>query len=229
MVKILDKARAIGRLLAALAAVILLPGGPVGMSMPAANAHVPGPPVLSVAAKYGSGKVTFSGEARDDVAAVAVLLQDSSGKLLRMTSIEVDESASFRGSIKVALKAGTYTVQASEYEGGELTETTFKVKAGASSGSGSGSGGSGGSETSTGEEVDTEDEVEEPEVPPTPTPEPTAPTAQPTPTTPAIQEPTTNADDGTLMWIWLVGAAVVVVGGGGLGWLAWARHRRPAG
>lgn len=98
-------------------------------------------PVSSISVQRSGTIVLFSGVAADDVAAVAVLLYDPSGSLIRMGSVEVQPDGSFAGSYEVDLsKSGTYSVRASNYDGGPFTSASFVVPA--TGGSPGGSGGS---------------------------------------------------------------------------------------
>ncbi len=89
--------------------------------------------ILSLTAKYTSGRVSFSGTASTDVLAVAILLYDTDGTtLLRMETVGVtsgDNQNSFSGTIRIPLSSGTYTVKAANYEGGNLYSATFTVSA----------------------------------------------------------------------------------------------------
>ena len=91
--------------------------------------------ILSLTAKYTSGRVSFSGTASTDVLAVAILLYDTDGTtLLRMETVGVtsgDNQNSFSGTIRIPLSSGTYTVKAANYEGGNLYSATFTVSASA--------------------------------------------------------------------------------------------------
>ena len=98
--------------------------------------------ILSLTAKYTSGRVSFSGTASTDVLAVAILLYDTDGTtLLRMETVGVtsgDNQNAFSGTIRIPLSSGTYTVKAANYEGGNLYSATFTVSASSKTGNDTG-------------------------------------------------------------------------------------------
>ena len=211
--------------LATLAASLLLT---LGLAVPALAV---GPPVTSVAASYRNSTVTFSGQARSDVAAVAVLLYNPPGTLLRMGTAEVADDGSFSGTFPATLTtAGTYTVRASDYEGGSFASATFTVAASGGGGSGSNSGSSG--------ESDAADEdwyLEETEATDSPEPAEETSTAEPGPATatpgreasPAApsKEGVADGSGSLLPWIWLGGAVLVAGAGGGIAFFRASRGK----
>ena len=98
--------------------------------------------ILSLTAKYTSGRVSVSGTASTDVLAVAILLYDTDGTtLLRMETVGVtsgDNQNAFSGTIRIPLSSGTYTVKAANYEGGNLYSATFTVSASSKTGNDTG-------------------------------------------------------------------------------------------
>lgn len=90
-----------------------------------AVAGAAGEPITALHASYASGRVSYSGTALPEVSAAAVLLFAPDGSLIMMDTCEVKPDGTFAGGINVTLAAGTYTVKASDYEGGEFVSATF--------------------------------------------------------------------------------------------------------
>jgi LPXTG-motif cell wall-anchored protein/prepilin-type processing-associated H-X9-DG protein len=85
-------------------------------------------PVTSLNASYADGHVSYSGTVTSAVKAVAVLLFDFDGNLIMMDTCEVTGDGAFSGAMEIMLtRSGTYTVKASDYEGGAFTESTFII------------------------------------------------------------------------------------------------------
>jgi hypothetical protein len=91
-------------------------------------------PVASLNASYADGRVSYSGIVTSAVKAAAVLLFDFDGNLIMMDTCGVTGDGAFSGTMEIMLtRSGTYTVKASDYEGGAFTESTFIMNASSSS------------------------------------------------------------------------------------------------
>jgi LysM repeat protein len=120
--------------LTALAWIGILLFGAIPISAYAANGSVD-----SISATYtdgsggSAGTIAYSGTVADTgtTKAVAILIlkgEGNSAQLILMDTCEVRNDRSFSSSISVKLtEAGTYTIQASDYEGGAFASTTFIV------------------------------------------------------------------------------------------------------
>lgn len=120
--------------LTALAWIGILLFGAIPISAYAANGSVD-----SISATYtdgsggSAGTIAYSGTVADTgtTKAVAILIlkgEGNSAQLILMDTCEVRNDRSFSSSISVKLtEAGTYTIQASDYEGGAFATTTFIV------------------------------------------------------------------------------------------------------
>lgn len=98
------------------------------------SAKVKDPSVKSLSASYADGYVSYSGTAASEVKAAAVLLFDLDGNLIMMDTCEVTGDGKFSGKMEIKLTdSGTYTVKASDYEGGAFTESTFVMSTSSSS------------------------------------------------------------------------------------------------
>lgn len=74
------------------------------------------------------GQVSYSGTVASGVKAAAVLLFDRDGNLMMMDTCGVTSGGAFSGTMSANLSlAGTYTIKASDYEGGVFTEKTFSL------------------------------------------------------------------------------------------------------
>ncbi|MCE5236421.1 MAG: LPXTG cell wall anchor domain-containing protein [Clostridiaceae bacterium] len=82
-------------------------------------------PITALRAFYANGRVSYSGTAAQGVYAAAVLLFAPDGSLVMMDTCEIKPDGTFTGGISVKLAAGTYTVKASDYEGGEFSVAAF--------------------------------------------------------------------------------------------------------
>ncbi len=90
--------------------------------------------VTSLGASYTDGHVSYSGTVAPAVKAAAVLLFDFDGNLIMMDTCEVTGDGTFSGTMEIMLtRSGTYTVKASDYEGGAFTESTFVMSTSSSS------------------------------------------------------------------------------------------------
>mgnify|MGYP001032254781 FL=1 len=90
--------------------------------------------VTSLGASYTAGRVSYSGTVAPAVKAAAVLLFDFDGNLIMMDTCEVTGDGTFSGTMEIMLtRSGTYTVKASDYEGGAFTESTFVMSTSSSS------------------------------------------------------------------------------------------------
>lgn len=90
--------------------------------------------VTSLGASYMAGHVSYSGTVAPAVKAAAVLLFDYDGNLIMMDTCEVTGDGTFSGTMEIMLtRSGTYTVKASDYEGGAFTESTFVMNTSSSS------------------------------------------------------------------------------------------------
>jgi uncharacterized repeat protein (TIGR02543 family) len=85
-------------------------------------------PVTALNVSCTKGQVSYNGTAATGVKATAVLLFDPNSNLMMMDTCEVRSSGAFSGTMNAGLtRAGTYTVKASDYEGGAFTEKTFSL------------------------------------------------------------------------------------------------------
>jgi hypothetical protein len=82
--------------------------------------------VTEISASYSGGVVSVTGSVSEGTHAVAVLVYSGS-TLLRMETAGVETDWTFAKSIAMALSAGTYSVKAADYDGGEFSETTFTI------------------------------------------------------------------------------------------------------
>ncbi len=80
--------------------------------------------VTSLTASYSNGVVTVNGTTTEGTLAVAIMIYNSSGSLLRMESFAVNKGV-FTSTISITLTQGTYTVKAANYEGGDFFSTSF--------------------------------------------------------------------------------------------------------
>jgi hypothetical protein len=94
------------------------------------------PSITGLNAAYSNRRVLITGETTEGMQAVAILILDGD-TLLRLVTVGVDNN-SFSTAVNITLSAGTYTVKAADYEGGEYNTTTFTV-AKSTGGSGNGS------------------------------------------------------------------------------------------
>ena len=120
--------------LIALALIGILIFGGLPISALAANGSV-----VSISATFtdgssgSAGTIAYSGTVADTgtTKAVAILIlkgEGNSAQLILMDTCEVRNDRSFSSSISVKLtEAGTYTIQASDYEGGAFATATFIV------------------------------------------------------------------------------------------------------
>ena len=120
--------------LTALAWIGILLFGAIPISAYAANGSV-----VSISATFtdgssgSAGTIAYSGTVADTgtTKAVAILIlkgEGNSAQLLLMDTCEVRSDRSFSSTISVKLtEAGTYTIQASDYEGGAFATATFIV------------------------------------------------------------------------------------------------------
>lgn len=85
-------------------------------------------PVTALNVSCVKGRVSYSGTVAQGVKAAAVLLFDPDGNLMMMDTCDVTSGGAFSGTMSASLtRAGTYTVKASDYEGGAFTEKTFSL------------------------------------------------------------------------------------------------------
>ena len=86
-----------------------------------------GPPeIANFQSSYANGILSYSGEVTDSVMAVAIILSDSDGTVIKADSIGINPDMTFAGEMEVILmKADTYSVSAANYEGGTTTSTEF--------------------------------------------------------------------------------------------------------
>lgn len=111
------------KLLIILTAVILLV-----MSVYPLSAFAENRSITSLNVSCAKGEVSYSGTVAAGVKAAAVLLFDSDGNLIMMDTCEVNSSGVFSGEMSISLTStGTYTVKASDYEGGVFTEKVFSL------------------------------------------------------------------------------------------------------
>lgn len=90
--------------------------------------------VTALNASYADCQVSYSGTVASGVKAAAILLFDPDGNLMMMDTCEVTSDGAFSGTMETNLtRAGTYTVKASDYEGGAFTESTFVMSTSSSS------------------------------------------------------------------------------------------------
>ena len=120
--------------LMALALIVILIFGSLPISAFAANGSVDSISATYTDGSSGSlGTITYSGTVADTgtTKAVAILIlkgEGNSAHLLLMDTCEVRNDKSFSSTINVKLtETGTYTIQASDYEGGAFTSATFIV------------------------------------------------------------------------------------------------------
>lgn len=100
------------------------------IAVPAAATSEPppaGPPeIANFQGSYANGILSYSGEAIDGVMAVAIILSDSDGTVVKADSVGVNPDMTFAGDMEIVLaKADTYTVSAANYEGGTTTDVKF--------------------------------------------------------------------------------------------------------
>ena len=111
------------KLLIILTAVLLLV-----MSVYPVSALADSRPVATLNVSCTKGQVSYSGTVASGVKAAAVLLFDPDGNLMMMDTCGVTSGSAFSGTISAGLnRVGTYTVKASNYEGGAFTEKTFSL------------------------------------------------------------------------------------------------------
>jgi len=84
--------------------------------------------VTALSVSCVKGQVSYSGTVASGVKAAAVLLFDPDGNLMMMDTCGVTSGGAFSGTISAGLtRSGTYTVKASNYEGGAFIEKTFSI------------------------------------------------------------------------------------------------------
>ena len=84
--------------------------------------------VTSLEASYADEQVSYSGTVASVVKAAAVLLFDFDGNLIMMDTCEVTGDGAFSGTMEIMLThSGTYTIKASDYDGGAFAESTFAI------------------------------------------------------------------------------------------------------
>ena len=84
--------------------------------------------IVSLSATPGTGKITVSGVAGNDVLSVMILLYDSTEtNILQMQSVAVDGSHAYQYTFNV--EEGTYVVKVADYEGGAFESKTVTVTA----------------------------------------------------------------------------------------------------
>lgn len=84
--------------------------------------------VTALSVSCVKGQVSYSGTVASGVKAAAVLLFDPDGSLMMMDTCGVTSGGAFSGTISAGLtRSGTYSVKASNYEGGAFTEKTFSL------------------------------------------------------------------------------------------------------
>lgn len=86
-----------------------------------------GPPdIANFQSSYANGILSYSGEVADSVMAVAIILSDSDGTVIKADSVGINPDMTFAGEMEVVLmKADTYSVSAANYEGGTTTSAEF--------------------------------------------------------------------------------------------------------
>ena len=84
------------------------------------------PEIANFQGTYANGILSYSGEVIDGVMAVAIILSDSDGTVVKADSVGVNPDMTFAGEMEIVLaKADTYTVSAANYEGGTTTDVEF--------------------------------------------------------------------------------------------------------
>lgn len=121
--KLYKTSRSLVVLISVLLLVLLLAAPVAAMS----ESDLPGPPeIANFHSDYANGILSFSGESAESVLAVAILLSDSDGNLIKAESVGINPDMTFAGTMEInLLKADTYTVSAANYEGGTATSIAF--------------------------------------------------------------------------------------------------------
>ena len=84
------------------------------------------PEIANFQGSYANGILSYSGEAIDGVMAVAIILSDSDGTVVKADSTGLNPDMTFAGTMEIKLaKADTYTLSAANYEGGTTTDVEF--------------------------------------------------------------------------------------------------------